>query len=167
MRILDPLNRFGRLGLLGAALGLTLALGACGGEAPAADDAAAPDSAAVEEGAADEAAVEEAVEEEAAADEALASGSVVGTVSGDLIVIDRSEMADMPCHAMDNTIMGNCNDDDIDNILATMGVDPEAVIVHDMQTMMEAECHVMERTIMGSCSDEDVTRLADEIRAGG
>jgi hypothetical protein len=68
---------------------------------------------------------------------------------------------------MDNTIMGSCSDDDVSEILATMGLDPEAIIVHDMQTMQEADCHVMERTIMGNCSDEDVTRLADEIRAGG
>lgn len=93
-----------------------------------------------------------------------ASGSVIGTVTGDIIVIDRDMMSDLPCHAMDNTIMGLCGEDDVDAMLAEMGLNKDEIILHDMQLMSEEACHVMERTIMGTCTDEDVERLAEEVR---
>jgi len=127
--------------LLGSAA-LTLAIGlgvaACGGEA--ADDGAA------EGGAAE-------------------SGSVIGTVTGDLIVVDRDQMAELPCHAMDNTIMGTCSEEDIDNVLTEMGLSDAEVVIHDLQTMSDQDCHVMENAVMGNCAEADVATFADEIRA--
>lgn len=93
------------------------------------------------------------------------AGRVAGTVTGDLIVVDRDEMPDLPCHAMDNTIMGQCSEDDVAGLLAEMGLNPDEIVVHDKQLMAEEACHVMQRTIMGTCSEADVERLAEEIRS--
>ena len=101
----------------------------------------------------------------AGGDGEITSGRVIGTVSSDLIVIDREDMAELPCHAMDNSIMGECSEDDIAGLLAEMGLDKNQIILHDKQLMSEEACHVMETTIMGNCSEDDVTRLAEEVRA--
>ncbi len=93
-----------------------------------------------------------------------AAGSIVGTVTGDVIVIDRDLMSDLPCHAMDNSIMGLCNEADIAGLLAEVGLNTSEIIIHDKQLMADEDCHVMERTIMGICSDEDVEYFAEEIR---
>ncbi len=102
---------------------------------------------------------------EAPADTADGGSRITGEVTGDIITVDTGQMADLPCHAMDNTIMGACSEEDVTAILGEMGVDAESVILVDAQTMSDEICHVMSDMIMGDCSEADIERLAAEMRA--
>jgi hypothetical protein len=94
-----------------------------------------------------------------------AASRVTGEVTGDLIHVDREQMTELPCHAMDNTIMGNCSEEDVDSLLQEMGLTDDTAILVDRQLMNDQACHNMGNAIMGNCSDADVERLASEIRA--
>lgn len=136
-----------------ALIAALLTLAACGGEAPA-PDAAAPDTNAPASDAGD-----------AAEAPAAAPADLSALATGDVVLVDRTQMAGEACHAMGNVIMGDCaTQADVDAVLATMGI--EAPILIDRNQMAEAPCHVMSDMVMGACSAEEAAALVDEVRAG-
>lgn len=154
--------------LAAVVLGMAMtALAACGAEAPAPDtnapmdaEAPAPDTNAPAMDA--EAPAEAAVEVEPAAP---AAADLSALATGDVVLVDRTQMADEACHAMGNVIMGNCaTQDDVDAVLATMGI--ASPILIDRNQMAEAPCHVMSGVVMGACTAEEAAALVDEVRAG-
>ena len=90
-------------------------------------------------------------------DDAMAD-RVSGEATGDIVYVDRAQMAGEPCQAVDNTIVGDCSDEDVDALLQEMGL-----VVIDTENMADAPCHIMSGAIMGDCSDEDIERLAEEM----
>lgn len=137
----DPIS-FAARAASAIALGtVLLAASACGGPA-AAPDAGAPEGAAP----------------------AGAPSDLSDLATGDVVLVDRAQMADQPCHGMANTVMGNCtSQEEIDAAIEAMGiVDP---IIVDRNTMADQPCHVMGGMVMGSCSAAEAQAKVDEIRA--
>lgn len=135
-----------------------LTLAACGGGAPAPDAAApAPDTNAPASDAGDAGGEADAP--------AAAPADLSALATGDVVLVDRTQMAGEACHAMGNVIMGDCaTQADVDAVLATMGI--EAPILIDRNQMAEAPCHVMGGVVMGACTAEEAAALVDEVRAG-
>ena len=137
-----------------------LALAACSGDAPA-SDAVAPADPALSGAPVDDAPAD-AIPPEAPL---VAEGDLSAMAVGDVVLVDRTQMADEPCHAMGNVVMGNCaTQDEVDAAVATLGID--APIIIDRNQMADQPCHVMAGVIMGSCSAAEAQALVDEARAG-
>jgi len=149
---------------LALSLALVAAVAACGGDgaAPSADAPAAnvPADGGDVAGVAPETAAGDAA---GSADQPAADLSALAT--DDVVLVDRTQMAGEPCHAMGNVVMGDCaTQEDVDAVVATMGI--AAPIVIDANQMAEAPCHVMGGTIMGACTADEAAAMVDEVRAG-
>lgn len=139
-RMMIPARTFTTM-VLGTAI---LTVAACGGQAPApaAPDADAPASTAPSGAASDLSAL----------------------ATGDVVLVDRNQMADQPCHGMANTVMGNCaTQEEIDAAIASMSI-ANAVII-DRNTMADEPCHIMAGMVMGNCTVSEAQAKVDEVRA--
>ncbi len=137
----------GAVRTLAVAAGLLVAVG-CGAppaEAPTGEPGAGMPTAA------------DATADAAAAGTGAPTLDIAAVATGDTVVVDHVSMADMPCHAMGNVIMGQCAPDDIERIVGELEILP-----YDAQAMADQPCHVMDSTIMGQCSAEDIARLRRE-----
>lgn len=137
----DPMTFMAR-SLSAVALGTALlAITACGGSATA-PDASAPEGAAP----------------------AGAPSDLSDLATGDVVILDRTQMADQPCHGMANTVMGNCtSQEEIDAAIAAMSINDPIIV--DRNTMDDQPCHVMGGMVMGACTMAEAQAKVDEIRA--
>jgi len=136
-----------------------VALAACSGDAPA-SDAVAPADPALSSAPVDGAPAE-AISPDAPM---VAEGDLSAMAVGDVVLVDRTQMADQPCHGMANTVMGNCTtQEEIDAAIATMSISNPVVI--DRNQMADQPCHVMAGMVMGNCTLSEAQTKVDEVRA--
>lgn len=134
-------------------------LAACSGDAPA-SDAVAPADPALSGAPVDDAPAD-AIPPDAPL---VAEGDLSAMAVGDVVLVDRTQMADEPCHAMGNIVMGGCaTQDEVDAAVATLGIDAPVII--DLNQMADQPCHVMGGVVMGNCSAAEAQAMVDQVRA--